>query len=242
MAEEQVTQQQEQEQPVEPTTQEAQQTDTQAKPFEIPTEAQEFVGEGKKYKSAEDALKSVPHAQEHIQTLEAEMAQLKEELSKRKTTEELLDEIKSGVQPQEATPSQGELNQDKIMDLVNATIAQREQHSIAQSNAKSVADKFTEKYGSEAEAVYNTLAKEAGMTLDQLHNLSATSPNVVLKLAGFDNKPTTVAKPQSTVNTESLTNQSTDELSARVPQGASTKDMLKAWKAAGEKVKRQLNN
>ena len=241
MAEEQVTQEQ-QEQPVESTTQETQQQDTQAKPFEIPTEAQEFVGEGKKYKSAEDALRSVPHAQEHIQTLETEMAQLKEELSKRRTTEELLDEIKSGIQPQEATTSQGEINQDRIMDLVNATIAQREQQTKAQTNAKTVADKFTEKYGSQAESVYNSLAKEAGMTLDQLHTLSATSPNVVLKLAGFDNKPTSVAKPQSTVNTETLSKQSTDELSARVPKGASTKDMLAAWKAAGEKVKRQLNN
>jgi hypothetical protein len=81
------------------------------------------------------------------------------------------------------------------------------------------------------------------MTLEQLHNLSATSPNVVLKLAGFDNKATTVAKSQSTVNTESLSNnKATDELSARVPKGASTKDMLNAWKIAGEKVKRQLNN
>lgn len=240
MAEEQVTQQQEQ--PVEPTTQEAQQNDTQAKPFEIPTEAQEFVGEGKKYKSAEDALKSVPHAQEHIQTLESELAQMKEELSKRKTTEELLDEIKSGIQPQEATTSQGEINQDRIMDLVNSTIAQREQQSVAQTNARSVADKFTEKYGSEAEAVYNNLAKESGMSLDQLHNLSATSPSAVLKLAGFDNKPTNVAKPQSTVNTETLSKQSTDELSARVPKGASTKDLLSAWNAAGEKVKKQLSN
>jgi hypothetical protein len=132
MAEEQVTQEQ-QEQSVESTTQETQQQDTQAKTFEIPTEAQQFVGEGKKYKSAEDALRSVPHAQEHIQTLETEMAHLKEELSKRKTTEELLDEIKSGIQPQEATTSQGEINQDRIMDLVNATIAQREQQTKAQT-------------------------------------------------------------------------------------------------------------
>ena len=87
MAEEQVTQE-----TVEPTTQEAQQQDTQTKPFEIPTEAQDLVGEGKKYSSAEEALRSVPHAQQHIKTLEEEMAELKEELSKRKTTQELLDE------------------------------------------------------------------------------------------------------------------------------------------------------
>jgi len=239
MSEEQVKQ----EQAVESNTQETQQQDTQARPFEIPTEAQEFVGEGKKYKSVDDALRSVPHAQEHIKTLEEEMAHLKEELAKRRTTEELLDEIKSGIQPQEATTSTSEINQDRIMDLVNQTLQQREKLTKAQTNARSVADKFTEKYGSKAEEVYNTLAKESGMTLEQLHNLSATSPNVVLKLAGFDNRATTVAKSQSTVNTESLSNnKATDELSARVPKGASTKDMLNAWKIAGEKVKRQLNN
>jgi hypothetical protein len=63
MSEEQVTQQQS----VESNTQETQQQDTQAKPFEIPTEAQDLVGEGKKYSSAEEALRSVPHAQNSIQ-------------------------------------------------------------------------------------------------------------------------------------------------------------------------------
>ena len=67
--------------PVEPNTTEAVQQDTTPKAFEIPTEVQELVGEGKKYQSPEDALKSVPHAQQHIQTLESELAEIKEELS-----------------------------------------------------------------------------------------------------------------------------------------------------------------
>ena len=91
-----------------PNTNEGQNQDNSAPQFQIPTEAVELVGEGKKYSSVEDALKSVPHAQKHIQTLESELATLKEELSKRKTTEELLDEIKSGIQPQ-ATPAGTEL-------------------------------------------------------------------------------------------------------------------------------------
>ena len=45
--------------------------------FQIPTEASELVGAGKKYQSVEDALKSVPHAQKHIQTLENELANVK---------------------------------------------------------------------------------------------------------------------------------------------------------------------
>ena len=35
----------------------------------------------------------------HIETLESELAEAREELTKRRTTQELIDEIKSGVQP-----------------------------------------------------------------------------------------------------------------------------------------------
>jgi len=228
------------EQVSESTTQETQQADTSTPKFEIPTEALDFVGEGKKYKSAEDALKSVPHAQEHIKTLEEEMAQLKEELTKRKTAAELLDEMKSGIQPTEATPQGVEFDQDRLMQLVNQTIEQKEQQSKAKQNASTVASKFTEQYGTEAEVAYNKIAQEAGLTVQQLNNLAATSPNVVLKLAGFETKPTPIGKTSSSVNTQALNNTAKPPLSAKVPKGASTKDMLAAWRNAGEKVKSQL--
>jgi len=235
MSEEQVTQQQS----VESNTQETQQQDTQAKPFEIPTEAQALVGEGKKYSNAEEALRSVPHAQQHIKTLEEEMAQLKEELSKRKTTQELLDEIKSGVKPVENTTQEGRLNQDSIMELVNNTLKQNEQKKQAQANASQVASKFSERYGSNAEAVYNGLAKDLNLTPQKLNELAATSPNLVLRLADLEpSVQTNVPKTSGSVNTEALAvNKPRAELSAKVPKGASTKDLVNAWKAAGEKVK-----
>jgi len=240
MAEDNNTQQTTEQETTESTTQETQQADTSAPKFEIPTEAQDFVGEGKKYKSAEDALRSVPHAQEHIKTLEEEMAQLKEELTRRKTTEELLDELKSGNQPVEATPQGVELDQDRIMQLVNQTMEQKEKQSKAKQNADTVATKFTEQYGAKAQDAYNQIAKDAGLTVEQLNNLAATSPNVVMKLAGFEAKSTTVGKPSSSVNTQALGSTKPTELSAKVPKGASTKDMLAAWRNAGEKVKSQL--
>lgn len=236
MAEEQTIQ----EQPVEPTTQEAQQEDTQAKPFEIPTEAQDLVGEGKKYSTAEEALRSVPHAQEHIKTLEAEMAQMKEELSKRKTTQELLDELKSGVQPVANTTQETGLNQDTIMELVNNTLKQNEQKKTAQANASQVANKFTEKYGSNAETVYNSLAKDLNLTPQKLNELAASSPNLVLRLADLEPN-VKVAKSSGSVNTEALSaNKPPQEMSARVPKGAKTSDLVNAWRAAGEKVKQKL--
>lgn len=231
---------QEQQVSTEQTTQEAQNVDSPSKAFEIPTEAQEFVGEGKKYKSAEDALKSVPHAQQHIQTLEAELAEVKEELAKRRTTQELIDELKSDRQ-EEPTAQQPEVDTDSLEQLVQATLDRREQQRSAKQNADSVASKFTDAFGDAAEQSYNQLAKENGMTIQQLNNLAASSPSAVLRLAGLDGKPATnVAKTSSSVNTEALKGTPNAELSAKVPQGASTKDLVKAWRAAGEKVKSQL--
>lgn len=225
-------------------TNDVQNQDNQQPVFQIPTEAAELVGDGKKYSSVEDALKSVPHAQKHIQTLESELAAAREELAKRKTAEELLDEIKSGIQPQ-ATPAGSEFDQDKLLQLVDQTLEQKERQRAAKTNAESVASKFTEKYGQKAEEVYNTVAKESGLTIQQLNSLAASSPKIVLKLAGLEGVSAPIAgKPNSTVNTEALNNTKVDanQLSARVKQGATTKDLVNAWKIAGEKVKLNLSN
>ena len=51
-----------------------------------------------------------------------------------------------------------------------------------------------------------------------------------------------VNKPKGTVNTDTLKPTSPDNgLSARVKPGASTKDIVNAWKIAGQKVGRTYN-
>jgi hypothetical protein len=222
-------------------TPEDQSNDTQATQFQIPTDALDFVGEGKKYGSIEDALKSVPHAQKHIQTLESELAQTKEELAKRRAASELLDEIKSGLL-HENTPQAVEFDQDKLVQIVDQTLMLKEKQRAAQQNAVSVANKFTEQYGEKAQEVYNNLAKETGMSVQELNTLAARSPSVILKLAGLTKTETIPTKTSGSVNTETLNSgNSTSNLSARVPKGATTKDLVSAWKAAGEKVKQQIS-
>lgn len=225
------------------TTQANQQSDaTQPQSFTIPTEAVDFIGSGKKYQTPEEALKSVPHAQKHIQTLESELQTLKEELTRRKTAEELLDEMKSGIS-KENTPQAVEIDPDKIAQLVNQTLTIKERQKEAQQNTQSVANKFTEQFGDKAEEVYNTIAKEAGLTVAQLNSLAASSPSAVLKLAGLTKTVSTVpGKTTSSVNTQAFSNNNKPtELSAKVPKGATTRDLVNAWKAAGEKVKQNLS-
>lgn len=224
------------ESPVEQSTNEAVQQDTAPKAFEIPTEVQSLVGEGKKYQSTEDALRSVPHAQKHIETLESELAEVREELSKRKTTQELIDEIKSGVQPTATTVPVGELNQDNIMDLVNQTLSIREKQSVAKSNADQVAKQFTAQYGDKAEVTYNSIAKELGLSVSQLNELSSQSPTLVLKAAGLSSARPIVGNTTGDINTEAVSQTAKPtQLSAKVA-GGSTKDLLAAWGNAKAKI------
>lgn len=204
----------------------------------LPTEVADLVGEGKKYKSVDEALRSVPHAQKHINTLEQELSQLKEELTKRKTTEELLDEVKSGFLKGETTPSVG-YDQDKILETVSKVLEAKEAQKTASLNVNQVISAFNAKFGEQGPDMYKRLAAESGLTIANLNNLAANSPQAVLKLAGLTEKASIPGKIQSSINTESLPSGQQGVLSSRV-QGRTTKDMVSAWKTAGEQVQKTL--
>jgi len=208
----------------------------------LPTEVAELVGEGKKYKTAEDALKALPHAQSHIHTLEEEAKQLREELAKRKAAEELLEEFKStnvlGGNRQE-TPQAQQVDYEQI---VASVLAKKEAQTTAQKNISVVVNTFQDAFGdkTKAEEMYNKVAEESGLSVAALNQLAAASPEAVMRLAGITKKQETPAgKVQSTVNPQAFNEQKTAELSARLKPGASTRDMVNAWRIAGEKVKQQ---
>lgn len=210
---------------------------------QVPPELVELVGEGKKYRSVDDALKSVPHAQGHIQKLEEETKLLKEELAKRKAAEELLEELRvTGLPKGEGTPTQPpSVDPEMISKTVAQLLEQREAQSTAKANLNKVVSSFTETFGDKAKAeeMYNKVATESGLSVAQLNQLAASSPEAVLRLAGLTKQKgaAPVAKVASSVNTEAFSSQAQpSDLSARVRQGASTKDLMNAWRIAGQKI------
>lgn len=152
--------------------------------FALPQELADLVGEGKKYKSAEDALKSIPHAQSHIAKLEEEMAKMKEEISKRKAAEDLLEEFKATGFKQEPTTAKTE--SVDIESVVAKVLSQKEHQAIAQQNQRKVVEAFDTKFGDKGEEMYVNLAKESGMSVAELNVLAAKSPKALFKLAGFE--------------------------------------------------------
>lgn len=212
--------------------------------IKLPPEASEFIGEGKKYATLEDALRSIPHAQKHIQTLEQEAKEIRERLEAQQTLKAMLEEARSNPPEKPTVPTAPAIDPANLTQIVNQTIEQREAQKRAEANVSSVVSTFQTKFGDKAEEVYEALAKENGLTLSSLNQLAATSPNVLFKLAGIDSSKAKIpAALNSSVNTEAFrTNNPQGELSARVGPNPSTKKMVEAWKIAGEKVRNRLPN
>lgn len=203
----------------------------------IPPELAELVGVGKKYQTVEAAVAALPHAQTHISTLERELAELREEVAKRKTTQELLDEIKSGI-PTGATTPKSELSQDTLVKLVEQVITQKESVKTASQNQNTVVDTFRATFGDQAEAQYNKVAAEAGLSVQALNQLAKTSPLAVIKLAGIGKTVApTVGKIKSDVNTNAFKAPVEGQDSSFVGKSNSTANLLNAWRKAGEIVK-----
>jgi len=232
--------------PAQPTTVEptpATQVVAPAPVFTVPDSAKDLIGDGKKYANVEAALASLPHAQEHITKLESENAQVREQLTRSKTAEEFLAEVKktNTVETVEAQPVP-EVDLSVVEQMVANTITANEAQKVAQDNTKAVVDKLTAHYGSKekAEEVYIEQATALGLGLAGLNQLAATSPDAVYKMLGLASGGSSNVHTTSTVNTEALGTQTKEPVAApTIMAGATYKDSINAWNAAANAVNLQ---
>jgi hypothetical protein len=179
-----------------------------------------------KYATVSDALNSIPHAQAHISTLETELAQTKAELTKRATVQESIQQL-AQPQAQESPTPQG-LGEQEVTRLFNQQFQQVEAQKLASANQQSVANTLREWFNDNAEGVYESKAKELGIDPVFLNDLSAKSPQAVL--AYFDKPKTAPQRMQGTVNTAALSAVQPQQPRKGVMFGASTEDLLGAWR------------
>jgi len=189
-----------------------------------------------KYSDVSAALKSLPHANQHITELESEMVALKADLDKRSTAEEIMSQIDSKIaqKPAAETPSAQPVDLSQIEALVDKRLNSVATQKIATDNLSAVTSKMSEVYGEKAEAMFYAAGQEAGLSAQELNALAAKSPVAALKLIGVDGKvtPAQPAKSVGSVNTEALQPNVNDKPSAKVPVGASSSQMVSAWRNA----------
>ena len=187
-----------------------------------------------KYADVESALKSLPHANEHISKLQQEMEQLREEVAKRQSAEEVLARLESKTTENPETPSVAPVDLAQIEQLVDKRLTARQQAELQANNLKSVTSKVSEAFGDKAEEMFYTTAKEAGLSMEQINSLAATAPTAALKLLGLTGQaaPSLPGRTSSSINTEAMQQNAQEVRSSKVPFGASTNDMVQAWRNA----------
>ena len=185
---------------------------------EVPEFLAEFVGDGKKYKTTEDALKSVPNAQAHIDKLEQELAELKTGTAQDELMNDiekrLMEKMQGTVTPDPVTPevtTQQPADQapvikiDDVVNQVKSMLTQEQYEKQQISQQKSVVEAAINAWGGEAEKNLYGKAAEVGMDAQSIDALAATNPQAALKILGINAKPQGSVSTQGSLNTQATT-------------------------------------
>lgn len=189
-----------------------------------PNPLDQLVGEGKKFKTVEDLVKSYTHSQSYIEQLQGENSGLREELSTRQGAEDLFRKIVENkpepAQP-DAAPKVSEPNpvgEPEKVDLAQLVRAELEAHSVQQrqaENAKTVLEGLVKHFGSEEEAqkAVQEKAAELGVTTQFLQDVALKSPTAFFNTVGINPNPKDTDQPvlRPDVNTAAFSSKPSDQ-------------------------------
>jgi len=204
----------------------------------VPTIASEFVGEGKKYSSVEVALGAIPHAQQHIENLEAENARLREAEANATKLDDVVSRLEAD-NDQTAIPAAPAPDQKTMREEARSVYQQITAEESQAANLKAADDAMLELYGDKREAVTTAVAKELGVSVSFLAEAAARSPKAFLKLVS-DSSRSNSGMPHvetSTINSDAINlGKQAEAPSINVGMSGNTKDLISGWRAAGQKV------
>lgn len=164
-----------------------------------------LVGEGQKYKTAEELAKGYQHADEHIARLTHELKEIKEQSTSSTNITEAVKNKNSQDEAKDSTPADlNGLSKDELINLVKGVVNEDKSLNAQQSNLSQIDEFLTNKFGDKAPQEAARIAQSNGMTLEQMKELSATSPQAVMTLCGGAGQTVNnTGTFQSSVNTSS---------------------------------------
>lgn len=144
-----------------------------------------------KYRTVEDGLRALKHAQEHITTLTADRARLEQErndaLAKSARAAELEETVqKLTRRAAEPEPQAPQYDEETIANIVDTRLTYQQQQAAALANQKVVAGKLSEVYGDKARDLFYEKATTMGFTPAEFEALAAKSPQAVLTMLNID--------------------------------------------------------
>lgn len=162
-----------------------------------------------KYKDVETALKALKDSQQFIETLKQEKTQESEQLKQARAELERMGNIDDFVkklnptatteEKVETPPATNGLSEEKVKQLLQEHLQQRDVQSQQTQNLAEVTRKLSEMYGDKSSEYIKQRAQELGTTVADLKTLSMTNPKLALAALGTQAK-TKAAPSQSSVS------------------------------------------
>lgn len=161
----------------------------------------EYVGEGKKYKTAAELAYSKAHADMTIALRNRELDQLRADYLKEKeqnntgeTLKALMDQLKASGSSSYPNPPANEappstFDPKQLDSLVSSKIMEHETTRKQEENFKSVQDKLIERHGPGYKEVLNKQMLELGLSAEDINSMARKQPQVFVRTFGLDTKP-----------------------------------------------------
>lgn len=196
-----------------------------------------------KYKTVEDALEALAHSQQFIETLKGEshtyqeeLNQLKAELDKRESVEDVVSRLTGKSQhteKKEDQPNSGVgLDEDTARKLIEEQITALRQKDSEADNFKKVQAALVEQYGDKAREVIRTRAAELNTTPADLEKLARTNPAMALGLLGGGNVSPSKAPstPNHSPNRQPPKQGELSRPEKSLMRGAPTEEVIDYWR------------
>lgn len=175
---------------------------------------------GETFKDVQVLAKSKLESDNYIKTLEEQLKQMRDDLSKQDYSAKLLEQLQNKAPVTNGNPvapnqnnggtntseTKPEISEDILKALVEKTLTERDATNTAKQNAEIVRSELVAKYGTDAKAHVERKAQELGMTTARLEQLATESPNAFFSLIG---EPKKDFRPvvSGSINTQSMSMQ-----------------------------------
>jgi len=199
---------------------------------------------GERSYDADAAQKKILNADTHISTIEAENAQLKQQLQQAQmdaTVSQKIDEALSrqGAPTPEATPVEQTaptaLNEDELYQKFRSRMAQESQADVHKTNVQKAMELAQNTYGDSWESDLIAKGQELGLDSNGIEALAKMSPQVFGTTFGLQAKSSTPA-PQGSVQGYQAP---AEEAPKALGVGASTKDLIEQLRFSGRKIAKE---
>lgn len=166
----------------------------------------QLVGEGKKFSDATALAEGKLESDRYIEQLKREQQELRDELAKRPSKEEMLDIVKA-AQNESGNTKPG-LDEEAVKTLVNTQVKEMGEADRRKANSDKAISTMVEKFGDKAAEITAAKARELNVNVEYLKNMAETSPSLFLQTMGVTAEPqgrdTSNQHMEGSVNTENL--------------------------------------